>query len=132
MPKLKVFLWQICHDALATRTNLLKRGLNLDPICPLCHSELESISHLFTQCFITKGTWDLAYQYKWIQSNIAEVGILSIFDFLTFTRTPTNSNQSDRSISLLWSIWKSRNVVVFNNEIYNSIGTIICAEKFLG
>ena len=101
MPKLKVFLWQICHDALATRTNLLKRGLNLDPICPLCHPELESISHLFT--IINKGTWNLAYQHKWIQLNIAQVGILSIFDLLTFTRTQANRNQSDCIIFLLWS-----------------------------
>jgi len=93
MPKLKIFLWQLCHNALTTRTNLLTRGLNLDPLCPLCrHSDLESTSHLFTQCFFAKTTWDLAYQHKWIQISIVQVGILSIFDFLMFIRNHANSN----------------------------------------
>lgn len=131
MPKEKIYLWQIYHNALATRANLLNRGLNLDPICPLCHSELESTSHLFTQCFITKETWDLAYQHKWIELNISPVGIMSILELFKFTRTETNLNQTARITSLMWSIWKSRNVVVFKNEIYNCIGTIIRATKTL-
>ena len=129
MPKLKIFLWQICHNALATCANLVKSGLNLDPICPLCHSELESTSHLFTQCFVTRKTWELAYQHKWILLNISHVRIMSNIDLLTFTRGQASSDQVHCIISLIWSIWKSCNAVVFKNEIYNSVRTIIRAKR---
>jgi len=44
MPKLKIFLRRISRNALATHSNLLKRGLNLDPSYPLHHSQLDSIA----------------------------------------------------------------------------------------
>jgi len=54
MPKLKIFLWQLCHSSLPTRGTLSKRGLNLDPLCPFCHSKVEDSNHLFLGCAIAK------------------------------------------------------------------------------
>ena len=36
IPKLKIFLWQLCHLSLPTKGTLSKRGLNIDPVCPFC------------------------------------------------------------------------------------------------
>jgi len=47
MPKLQIFLWQIFHHALPVRGSLFKRGLNIDPTCPLCMDDIESLDHLF-------------------------------------------------------------------------------------
>jgi len=41
IPKLKVFLWQLCHTSLPTRGTLLKRGLQIDPICSLCTANMK-------------------------------------------------------------------------------------------
>jgi len=45
-PKLKVFLWQLCHASLPTKGAPLNRGLQIDPICPLYHTEIEDVELL--------------------------------------------------------------------------------------
>ena len=36
VPKLKIFLWQLCHLSLPAKETLSKQGLNIDPVCPFC------------------------------------------------------------------------------------------------
>jgi len=66
MPKIKIFLWQMCHNALPVRGTLLRRGCRVDPLCPLCLRDIESSDHLFSKCSLTRRVWDLAKAHKWI------------------------------------------------------------------
>ena len=104
MPTNKIFLWQMCHNALPVRGTLLRRGCRIDPQCPLCLNDIETSDHMFGECPQTNIAWDLAKLHNWIllqtstnQSN----AWLSTFE--TFTST---SNQKIlQCISfLLWSI----------------------------
>jgi len=45
-PKIKIWLWLIWHNFIATKDNMLKRGWQGDPKCRFCE-ELETIHHLF-------------------------------------------------------------------------------------
>ena len=66
MPKIKIFLWQMCHNALPIRGTLLRRGCRIDPQCPLCLTDIETANHLFDECLQTKEVWDLARHHNWI------------------------------------------------------------------
>ena len=66
MPKIKIFLWQMLHNALPVRGVLVRRGLNIDPACPLCMNDIESNDHLFWECPYIKEVWRLAQQHKWL------------------------------------------------------------------
>jgi len=46
MPKVKVFMLQMCYSALPVKGTLLRRGCNIDPRCPLCTNDIETIDHL--------------------------------------------------------------------------------------
>ena len=71
MPKIKVFfLWQLCHSTLLVRGTLLRRGCNIDPWCPLCEDEVESIDHLFWGCQSTSRVWELAVQHQWLPCQV--------------------------------------------------------------
>lgn len=50
MPKIKHFLWRIMSKAIGNSTRLNSRGMNLDPICPRCGLEEETIDHSFFTC----------------------------------------------------------------------------------
>jgi len=50
MPKIKIFLWQMLHNALPLRGVLLNRGMVIDPACPLCTQDIEMNDHLFWEC----------------------------------------------------------------------------------
>lgn len=43
MPKVHVFLWRVCSDALPIKVNLMRRGGKDDTICTLCGEASETI-----------------------------------------------------------------------------------------
>jgi len=55
----------IVHASLPTRGTLLKRGLQIDPICPLCNADIEDMDHLFL-CLIVQEVWRLAKDHDWV------------------------------------------------------------------
>ncbi|XP_039045833.1 uncharacterized protein LOC120185787 [Hibiscus syriacus] len=56
--RVQTFLWQICHKKLAVIVELKKRRISLtDVLCPLCHSQDESIAHLFLSCSVASELW---------------------------------------------------------------------------
>ena len=57
-PKVEVFCWQLMRGRIATKDQLLKKGLldgNLD-ICTFCKADSESIGHLF---FLYAFSWQI-------------------------------------------------------------------------
>ena len=50
MPKIKIFLWQLLHNALPVRGVFVRRGFIIDPACPLCMNDIESNDHIFWEC----------------------------------------------------------------------------------
>ena len=60
MPKVKIFMWQLCHKALPSRGTLFCRGIPLDPLCPACNTALEDTDHIFLQCPLAQKVWDLS------------------------------------------------------------------------
>jgi len=43
-------MWQLYQKALPLRGNLPRRGLNIDPVCPVCIRDIESAENLFKEC----------------------------------------------------------------------------------
>ena len=66
MPKVKIFLGQMCHNALPVRGTLLREGCRIEQQCSRCLNDIETTDHLFGECLRTGLIWDLAIQHKWI------------------------------------------------------------------
>ena len=45
LAKVRIFVWRLCLDAIPTMLNLSKSGVQVEPICPLCKDDVESIEH---------------------------------------------------------------------------------------
>jgi hypothetical protein len=54
--KIKIFLWQMCQDAVLTRENMKKRQWSGSPVCSFCNQE-ETNDHLFFTCPISRVVW---------------------------------------------------------------------------
>ena len=100
MPKLKIFLWQLYQNALPSRDTLLRRGLNIDPSCPPCQNDIESLDHIFFECHNAKQAWDLAISHKWLTEKAFLVNTVSLKDDLHINPNK-NSIQFNRLITLL-------------------------------
>ncbi|XP_075669750.1 uncharacterized protein LOC142639464 [Castanea sativa] len=56
-PRIQFFLWLCMHNSLPIREVLGSRGLNLNPTCPLCLKETESLGHLLRTCEFAQDFW---------------------------------------------------------------------------
>jgi len=44
------FLWQVSHNSVPTRSILNNRGIHVDPSCPICDLEPETLVHCLFTC----------------------------------------------------------------------------------
>ena len=117
LPKIRSFTWMCLHKSIATREFLAKRGILINPSCPLCHQSSESILHLLRDCPAISAVWH----------NLNPLGLASTFfsqDLHTWLETNCRTGNKVSSFSVpwyilfsfgIWSIWNHRNKVVFQN-----------------
>ena len=53
-PKIRIFTWKACVNALPTMLNLRKKGVNTDGMCLVCGLEAESIPYALFECGVVK------------------------------------------------------------------------------
>lgn len=49
-PRILVWLWRALWNKLRTKANLIKRGASVDPWCPFCINQLETLEHCLFLC----------------------------------------------------------------------------------
>ena len=59
LAKVRIFAWRLCTNAIPTMLNINKRGIQVNPSCPLCNDGVESFVHAILRCKITSNVWRL-------------------------------------------------------------------------
>ena len=57
LPRIKTFLWLFTHNSIGVKVCLVKRGVVVDELCPICQREPKSITHAFRDCAWVKAIW---------------------------------------------------------------------------
>lgn len=52
--KIQFLLWKCAHNSIGVNDCLVARGVNIDPFCPLCRKELETIMHALRDCDLVR------------------------------------------------------------------------------
>ena len=50
LPKIKYFIWQLCHNRIASKELLHNRNIVFDNLCPACNQMTEDVDHIFRKC----------------------------------------------------------------------------------
>ncbi|CAN0830754.1 hypothetical protein LINGRAHAP2_LOCUS1511 [Linum grandiflorum] len=109
LPKLRLFLWQILHRILPTRQALLHRGLDIDPICPVFLTFEESVEHLLFACPLVERLGSLI--------GLRSSGSSVSHPAIVWRKLMASSrDQCPRFVLFWWRIWKSQNLVVFEQR----------------
>jgi hypothetical protein len=111
--KVKIFMWFLKNKVLLTKDNLAKRNWHGCQKCVFCDS-LESVDHLFLSCPFTRIIWRMVYFAYNIPppSNITNM----------FGNWLNGIDKKDKAririgvSALCWSIWTSRNNIVFKKQ----------------
>lgn len=125
--KVKSFAWLVALKRVNTNDMLQLRrpykALSTD-VCPLCIESSETTNHVFLHCKLSMGLWHRLFR----DVHMDWVPLSSIKDtmFMTSKRLGNTSRGKElwklACLSLMWTIWKERNVRIFEDMTRNSKG----------
>jgi Reverse transcriptase (RNA-dependent DNA polymerase)/zinc-binding in reverse transcriptase/Endonuclease/Exonuclease/phosphatase family len=99
IPRVRVFIWRACHNAIATTYEMHRRIHAIDPICPRCHGENEYIMHCLFFCPSSRAAWfvsDVSIRVENLPLRFKECMV----QFFT-TLTP---EQIIKALNMLWCV----------------------------
>ena len=107
-PKIKIFLWRACRNALPTKQALMRRKIIEDPMCEICKQTVEEPIHALWSCPKLDEVWS----NQGIWGFRCEVGFTSVKEL------PLWMVEEGKSLELLaftaWSVWNQRNKARLN------------------
>lgn len=117
-PKVYLLFWQVCNNKVASKENLMKRGIVLEDngLCSLCGQFVESNTHLFLHYSAVWPLWNAILQREgvsWaIPGSLADLAsewssFAVVSDAMLWNLSP---------FALVWEIWSGRNDKHFNNK----------------
>ena len=113
--KLNIFLWRFFRDALPTRFNMSKRGLQLQSLaCTFCEKNVETLDHCFFNCTLVIPVWKKIWAWWDLKSPL-------LSSVSSFKRVTQQMGKHQRWGNILlavcvvasWQIWKWRNSIAF-------------------
>ncbi|KAJ4819339.1 RNA-directed DNA polymerase (reverse transcriptase)-related family protein [Rhynchospora pubera] len=113
-PRMKIFLWRLLQNGIATIDNLRKRGWVIPNFCYLCKSHGESVQHLFNDCsFTTEAKLAL------LSTHCPLDRIAATRNTITFLSEPVTTYQTKAKEMLgifCFIIWRERCKRLFTEE----------------
>lgn len=121
-PKIHIFIWKVEHGILPTAAFLHNRLWNsIDPRCKICGICVENQQNLFWDCCLAKQVWDSMINWWSLDRRQANTLNTSFWQILNiFKGCKISAVWAQVICSVLWSLWLSRNNLIFNNKYYNS------------
>lgn len=118
--ELKMFLWKAAQDSLPTGENLTRRGVSSNTNCIQCNCQ-EITLHALFHCRFAQEVWTLGPWEDYLDYN----ALNSFRALLVGSQRKKNLPPYGVSInlwlcwSICWSIWCTRNQLLFQNRIYH-------------
>lgn len=116
--KVKIFVWMAVHDRIQCGVQLKQKKWSGPEKCFVCDKQ-ESTDHILFQCPLAVFLWSFLWEcLGW--------PVFPTSCSFLFLEILENCRGKKQKITLflcagaLWSIWKSRNEVVFNKKVFSS------------
>ena len=118
-PKIVSFLWLCLHNSIPVREVLAARGISCSKLCPICREQDDSIEHMLRECVFAWQFWADIHA-PWVSS----MPIHNMSDWLQANCQSKLIHHSSIPWNFIfplavWSLWKHRNNVVFENVPIN-------------
>ena len=129
-PRIQFFMWLCFHNSLPTSEILVLRGLNLNPVCSLCHLENESVDHLLRRCIVAQEFWcklkvpcELLATFdqpvkKWLEVNCSSRAISDHLGIPWKIVFPMG----------IWQLWFARNKFQFRTGVVDNLIHTRCVK----
>lgn len=111
LPRLRVFLWRLLHNALPLGHILASRGIRIDSMCATCGCAEEDSVHFMFLCDFARSCW--------FSSSIplrSHVMIEPLTQTLSILGQELSEEQWTDFASIAWAIWRCRNEKVYEGK----------------
>ncbi|KAK0595746.1 hypothetical protein LWI29_009655 [Acer saccharum] len=126
-PKVKVFVWRACLNAIPAGFNLWKRRILDQPFCSLCRSSVDVPGHSLFWCKEAKRVWGCS-RFDSFFDGLQDLSVLDVLSRL-FSRV---SKEDFASICIIsWAIWDNRNLSISGGKSREPEDLIRWAEAYL-
>ena len=105
--KIKQFVWRLTHDSLPLRINIKRRGVKLDPICPVCQRLDEVGAHTFLKCKVMKNCWRMLY----LEDTRQKLTECANAREMVWTMLNLSIEKKLKALILCWQWWDARNKI---------------------
>ncbi|XP_058763359.1 uncharacterized protein LOC131636778 [Vicia villosa] len=119
--KVKIFGWRLLKDRLATKQQLIKRGIiepNDESLCVFGYGQLEDSIHLFLNCPFVRKVWEKIL--VWLGINVV-TDTDCPGHFMQLMENMRSSCSIRRAavfwMALCWSVWNQRNNIIFSSAV---------------
>ncbi|KAL5775011.1 hypothetical protein ACOSP7_012568 [Xanthoceras sorbifolium] len=106
-PKIKIFIWRVCHNAIPSLCNLCSRKIVVDPCCSRCGDAPESSAHALFWCSSVRPIWESSV--FWDVLNLQRH--ISCFDLILWVFVRAKRAEFEEFCMILWGVWSDRNAV---------------------
>ncbi|GJW80321.1 RNA-directed DNA polymerase, eukaryota, reverse transcriptase zinc-binding domain protein [Tanacetum coccineum] len=113
--KANVLAWKVMSDAIPTRFNISRRGINIDSImCSVCEKAVETTTHLFFSCCVVKEVYNLIFRWWDVP-----VGVFDSYEgwlsWIVSLRLPLKNKLLIEGVFYVtwWFFWSYRNKIIF-------------------
>ncbi|CAN1163492.1 Putative ribonuclease H protein At1g65750 [Linum perenne] len=113
-PKLKIMAWRLARDIIPTRDTLRQRHIQVPDQCGICGHSIETNDHLFLECDFAKECWERVQLMPFTEELRREHTTFQ--EWLAACINTGNSDQVEKVMALLWSVWRERNARVWRDE----------------
>lgn len=111
-PKVRVFVWRLCSNALPTAKGLHRRIENISPLCHRCEREDESSLHAIWGCKYIGGVWESEeLDCMW---DCPQLGCIK--DWVAWWICSTKGVEASRVATVTWMCWNERNNVLHGKQ----------------
>ncbi|KAJ0599919.1 putative reverse transcriptase zinc-binding domain-containing protein [Helianthus annuus] len=110
--------WRAVKDSLPTRDALLKRNVPVESeFCCFCGEWRESSEHIFISCSLARYFWQIILQWCKFSHHF----LFDLKDLLDLQQYMNGSKKRKKAfyaiiLTGVWSLWRMRNEVIFNNK----------------
>ncbi|KAK8652504.1 hypothetical protein V6N13_126535 [Hibiscus sabdariffa] len=119
-------MWRIANNYMPTFGNLQGRRLNVNNVCPLCHSSNETVEHLMRDCSFVSQLHN-ALDMPIFQN----VDMLTWFEWLAMRFCSLNESFKMFLMVSYWVVWFTRNKVVHENIVPSVTDSVAFVRSFL-
>ncbi|KAK9028235.1 hypothetical protein V6N11_068045 [Hibiscus sabdariffa] len=111
LPRVRMFLWLVCHERVLMNAERRRRRLTQDSSCAICGDDREDLDHLLRFCPSTIWFWNqLIRSDAWNEFNTLPIKEWMLANLLTPTRFVSNFPEWPTLFPyILWNLWKRRN-----------------------